>query len=365
VVIDDAALMGKALAIAERGRPTTSPNPMVGALLVDADGVIVGRGAHLRAGGPHAEIFALAEAGPRAAGATLYCTLEPCCHTGRTGPCAPRVVEAGVRRAVVAMRDPNPAVAGRGLAVLRSAGIEILVGVREREAERLNGPFLTWIGRGRPEVTLKAALSRDGYVAAAPGVRTPLTSGVANRRVHRDRAGVDALGIGSGTVLADDPLLTPRGAYRPRPLVRVVFDRRLRTPPAARLLSTLAAGPVIIMTSPEAVRRPDRAAALAAAGATVLDVDAAPAEWLTACLAELARREVTSLTVEGGPALQQAFWDGGLVERVQIYETPHVLGPGGVPWIQVSGGIRSRLEEVTVTGLGPDVRVEGHVHRAG
>src|SRR5262249_22510177 len=219
--------MRKALALAERGRGSTSPNPMVGALVVDDDGVIVGRGAHRIAGGPHAGVIALDDAGERARGATLYCTLEPCSHTGRTGPCAPLVTGAGIRRAVIAIEDPSPLVQGRGLAHLRERGVEVAVGVERERALRQNAVFLTSMQLGRPHVTLKAALSVDGRIAAAPGARTPLTGPAANRRVHRQRAEVDAIGVGSETVLIDDPLLTPPGADRSRPLTPDGFDRRL------------------------------------------------------------------------------------------------------------------------------------------
>src|SRR5262249_33252214 len=204
---DDRSFMRKALALAERGRGTTSPNPMVGALVVDDEGVIVGRGAHRVAGGPHAEVVALEDAGTRARGATLYCTLEPCSHTGRTGPCAPLVSRAGIRRAVIAMDDPNPLVNGRGLAHLRERGIDVAVGVEREAAERQNAAFLTGISARRPYVILKVALSVDGCVAAAPGVRTELTGPAAGRRVQRQRAEVDAIAVGSGTILVDDPLL--------------------------------------------------------------------------------------------------------------------------------------------------------------
>src|SRR5205823_1981189 len=189
--------------------------------------------------------------------------LEPCAHTGRTGPCAPLVVHSGIRRAVIAIEDPNPLVHGIGLAHLRAHGVDVTVGVEQNAAARQNAVFLTTIREPRPYVIVKAAVSVDGRLAAAPGVRTPLTGAAANRRVHRQRAEVDAIGIGSGTVLADDPLLTPRGAYRGRPLTRVVFDRRLRTPPSARVLSTLGAGPVIIVSTERACAgAPDRAAGL-------------------------------------------------------------------------------------------------------
>jgi diaminohydroxyphosphoribosylaminopyrimidine deaminase/5-amino-6-(5-phosphoribosylamino)uracil reductase len=363
--IDDSRFMRKALAIAERGRGRTSPNPMVGALVVDAGGVIVARGAHEVAGGPHAEVIALAAAGARARGATLYCTLEPCAHTGRTGPCAPLVVQAGIRRAVIALEDPNPLVHGRGLGHLREAGIEVTVGVERQAAARQNAAFLTTMRLGRPHVILKAAVSLDGRLAAARGARTRLTGGAANRRVHRQRAEVDAIAVGSGTVLTDDPLLTPRGAYRGRPLTRVVFDRRLRTPPSARLLSTLGAGPVIIVSTERACRAaPDRAERLRAAGALLL---APPADDLGTALRGLGDLGVTSVLLEGGGTLHRAALDAALVDEVHLYVTPVTLGPQGVEWIGARRMAWEDLQDRRAVWLGDDLLVEGqvqgHVHR--
>lgn len=369
---DDAAHMARALLLAARGRGRTSPNPMVGALVVDADGVIVGRGSHERAGGPHAEIHALADAGDRARGATLYCTLEPCAHTGRTGPCASRVVEAGIRRAVIAGEDPNPRVRGRGLEYLRDHGVEVHVGVLAEEAARLNRPFFTYIQHGRPFVTLKAALSLDGMVAERRGARTALTGPDANARVHQERAEVDAIAIGSETVLVDDPLLTARGVYRERPLVRVVFDRRLRTPPTARLFSTLDVGPVIVMSA-ASTRSSERARvdALSAAGAHVefveepaIDGQPALSPFLRDALARLAGRGVMSLIVEGGPVLHEAFWRAELVDRVELFISPVALGSDGVEWSALPDGSIASLDELTAGPVGDDVRIEGYVHRA-
>src|SRR5471032_893352 len=250
--------MERALFHAGRGRGRTSPNPLVGAVIVSPDGVIVGQGFHERAGEAHAEVRALAEAGERARGATLYCTLEPCCHLGRTGPCVHRIVAAGVARVVAAVEDPNPLVSGRGFAFLRAAGVAVDVGLFAGAAAALNQAFFTLMLEGRPFVVLKAATSLDGFIAERPGHRTPLTSAEANRHAHRIRAEVDAIGVGIGTVISDDPILTARGVYRERPLTRVVFDRQLRTPPDARLLSTPEAGPVIIVTTPSAADRADR-----------------------------------------------------------------------------------------------------------
>jgi diaminohydroxyphosphoribosylaminopyrimidine deaminase/5-amino-6-(5-phosphoribosylamino)uracil reductase len=368
MVIDEAAHMARALLLAERGRGRTSPNPMVGALIVDADGVIVGRGSHERAGSAHAEIHALADAGGRARGATIYCTLEPCSHTGRTGPCAPRLVEAGIRRAVIAVEDPNPRVRGRGLEYLRTHGVEVQVGLLAEEATRLNRPFFTYIQQGRPFVTMKAALSLDGMVAARRGARTALTGPDADALVHRERAEIDAIGIGSETMLVDDPLLTARGVYRDRPLVRVVFDRRLRTSPTARLFATRAAGPVVIATTAsKSAGTEARAEALRAAGAELEyiddiagdDHDVASAGFLRAALARLAARNVMSLIVEGGPRLHAAFWRAGLVDRVELFVSPHAVGPDGVEWAALPDGSIASLTDLSATPVGDDIRIEG------
>lgn len=360
----DVLYMNRALALAERGRGGTSPNPMVGAVVVDPQGVVVGRGWHAFAGGPHAEISALADAGERSRGATLYCTLEPCTHVGRTGPCAPKVVDAGIARAVIAIQDPNPIVAGRGIALLRDAGIDVGVGVLTDRARRLNAAFFTRMQRARPFVTLKSALTLDGCVAAAPGVRTALTGPAANRAIHRERAEVDAIGVGSGTVLADDPLLTPRGAFRRRPFTRVIFDRRLRTPPTARVLSTTAAGPIIIMTTASAVRQEAaRAASLAAAGARLEAIEEATEEgFLAGALTRLTGLEVTSLVVEGGPTLHEAFWRAKLVDRVQFFLTPRIAGPDGLPGAPFPVGTVAALVDASARPIGEDILIEGYVH---
>jgi diaminohydroxyphosphoribosylaminopyrimidine deaminase / 5-amino-6-(5-phosphoribosylamino)uracil reductase len=361
----DAEYMARALFLAGRGRGRTSPNPMVGALVVDDDGVIVGRGSHEFAGGPHAEIHALEGAGSRARGATLYCTLEPCSHTGRTGPCAPRVADAGIRRVVVAGEDPNPKVAGRGLEHLRERGVAVSIGVMRAEAEALNRPFFAMMQRGRPFVTMKGALSLDARVAAGAGLRTAVTGRAANCVIHRERAEVDAIAVGSETVLVDDPLLTARIAYRHRPLVRVVFDRRLRTPPASRLFSTLADGPVIVITSDGVAVDAARADALERAGAQLERVDASgdSTAFLQAALGRLADRGVSSLVVEGGPRLHAAFWQASLVDRVELFVSPQTLGPGGVDWTAVPSGALAGLRDLTARPIGEDVLIEGYVHR--
>ena len=352
--------MALALRLAERGRGQVSPNPMVGAVLVDPRGVVVGLGHHRRAGEAHAEIHALRMAGLRGRDATLYCTLEPCSHVGRTGPCCVALAGAGVRRVVAAAGDPNPLVSGRGFAYLRAHGIEVREGVLRDAAEQQNVAFFTAMRKGRPWVLAKIATSIDGRVAAGEGQRTPLTSRDANRAVHRLRAEVDAIAVGSETVVVDDPELTARGLFRDRPLMRVVFDTRLRTAPAARLFGTGAAGPVVIVTSAQADQGwQGRAAALRAAGAELVET---PAHDLRAALEALGRREIRSVLLEGGPTLHRSALSAALVDRVQVFVTPAVLGSRGVPWDMPPGFSLSALAGARCTPLGPDVLLECDVH---
>jgi diaminohydroxyphosphoribosylaminopyrimidine deaminase/5-amino-6-(5-phosphoribosylamino)uracil reductase len=262
------------------------------------------------------------------------------------------------------MEDPNPLVAGRGIAHLKEHGIEVTVGVRASESAALNRPFCSVMRRRRPFVTAKVALSLDAYVAAAGGRRTRITSAAADRRVHRERAEVDAIAVGSGTVLADDPLLTARGVYRKRPLVRVIFDGRLRTPPHARVLSTLDAGPVIIVTSTSAVEGdPKAAAGLAAAGARLQvhdDGDGARPS-IGAALKRLADDGVTSIVIEGGPTLHRAAWEEGVVDRVEMFVAPHAVGAGGVRWMTHETFALTDLVDVTAEPVGDDVLIQGFV----
>ena len=359
-MLGEAEYMDRALFLAARGRGRTSPNPMVGALVVSDDGVIVGQGFHARAGGPHAEVLALEMAANGAHGATLYCTLEPCCHVGRTGPCVGRIVEAGITRVVAAIEDPNPAVSGRGFAYLRAHGVEVQTGIRAAAAARLNQPFFTLMREQRPFVILKAACSLDGCIAAAPGQRTELTSAPADRHSHVVRAEVDAIGVGVGTILIDDPLLTVRGVHRERLFTRVVFDRRLRTPAHARLLSTREAGPVIIVTTAAGAARADDRRRLEDRGANIA---VARDPTFRAALETLTAREIGSLLLEGGATVHQAAWDERLVDFVSLYITPHVLGPHGGGFLSGRRFATGDLLDRRVESLGPDVLIEGYVHR--
>jgi diaminohydroxyphosphoribosylaminopyrimidine deaminase/5-amino-6-(5-phosphoribosylamino)uracil reductase len=359
-MVSDLAWMTRALFHAGRGQGRTSPNPLVGAVVVSSEGVLVGQGFHERAGEAHAEVRALDAAGDRARGATLYCTLEPCVHQGRTGPCAPRIVAAGIARVVAAVEDPNPLVSGRGVAYLREHGVEVSVGLGADRSIALNQPFFTLMREGRPFVIMKAALSADGFIAEARDRRTLLTSVPANRHAHRLRAAVDAIAVGVGTVAADDPELTARGAYRERPLVRVIFDRTLRTSPVARVLSTLAAGPVVIVTTEESARRAELRTPLEATGAEVMPV---PDGRIAAALKRLADRDVASLLLEGGAAIHAAAWDEGVVDCVRLYLSPRTLGRG-VPFLPGRAFSSAALIERRVEAIGPDVLIEGYVHRA-
>jgi diaminohydroxyphosphoribosylaminopyrimidine deaminase/5-amino-6-(5-phosphoribosylamino)uracil reductase len=358
----DLLYMERALFHAARGRGRTSPNPMVGAVVVSADRVVVGQGHHERAGGPHAEVHALAAAGPRARGATLYCTLEPCSHQGRTGPCVTRIVDAGIARVVAAVEDPNPLVRGQGFAFLRARGVDVEVGPGAAGAVALNQPFFTLMRERRPFVILKAAVSLDGCIAEAPGRRTQLTSEASSRHTHGLRAEVDAIAVGVGTILIDDPLLTARGPYRERPLMRVIFDRRLRTPPAARVLSTRDAGPVIIITTAAPAERNETSQALEAAGAQIL---VARDRTLGSALKLLGDRDVSSLLIEGGAAVHQAALEEQLADYVRLYVTPKALGARGVSWLGDSSRTFSTgtLIDRRIETIGPDVLIEGYVHR--
>ena len=353
--------MRRALQLAQRGLGRTSPNPVVGACVVSDAGVVLGQGAHERAGEPHAEVHALDEAGDEARGATMYCTLEPCAHIGRTGPCVDRIITAGIRRVVAAMEDPYPLVNGRGFAKLREHGIRVDVGIGRPAATRLNQPFLTTIRSGRPFVILKAATSLDGHITAAAGTRTVITSAQALRHAQYTRALVDAIAVGSETILIDDPLLTVRDVFRERPLTRVIFDRRLRTPLDARLLHTLDAGPVIVVTSADVMNsEPDRAKRLRDAGVTLLPIAHG---GMTAALRELAAFEIQSVLLEGGATVHAAAWDSEVVDFVQMYVAPSPLGPAGVPLLDGRRFSSAALYNRRVELLGPDVLIEGYVHR--
>jgi diaminohydroxyphosphoribosylaminopyrimidine deaminase/5-amino-6-(5-phosphoribosylamino)uracil reductase len=321
--------MRRAIELAERGWGQVSPNPLVGAVVV-SDGQVVGEGFHARFGEEHAETVALRQAGTRATGSTMYVNLEPCAHTGNTAPCALAIGEAGVREVVVACRDPNPAAAG-GLERLSSAGVKVRLGTGAAEACRLNAPFFWRMTQEFPYVALKLAISIDGRVAAGPGLRTALTGEVAAEEVHRLRAGYDAILVGRGTVAADDPWLTARGAMAPRvPPVRVVLDTGFRFPPTSRLAATIDEVPVWVVGSSQA--DPERRRMVESAGARALQVEEVGGRVaLPAALKALTREGVGSVLVEGGASVASALLGQGLVHRIHLLVAPRFLGDEGVP----------------------------------
>jgi len=363
----DADFMRRALELAEWGRGLTSPNPMVGAVVV-REARIVGEGAHRRAGGPHAEVEALAAAGTAARGATLYCTLEPCDHHGRTPPCAPAIVAAGISRVVAALPDPNPLARGGGDR-LRAAGVSVELGLLAEAAERQNRPWLTAIRERRPHVTLKAAATLDGKIADVHGSSKWITGEPARLRAHRLRAESDAIVVGLTTALRDDPALTVRLAEPwPREPYRVVLDSAARLPVDARLIHAATPSRALIAVSEQAPA--DRVAALTRAGATVLPLPA-PAGRLdpVALLARLFELEVRAVLLEGGGETHAAFVEAGVVDRVALFVAPRLLGGRAAPGVLGGDGRELKdalaLGPLAVTPLGDDVLLEADVLKAG
>jgi diaminohydroxyphosphoribosylaminopyrimidine deaminase/5-amino-6-(5-phosphoribosylamino)uracil reductase len=364
---DDDRFMARALELAARARGLTSPNPLVGAVIV-RDGVAVGEGFHRAAGEPHAEVDALGAAGADARGATMYVTLEPCAHHGRTPPCAPALGAAGIRRVVVATDDPNPLVAGRGYDVLMAAGIEVVRGVLERHAVVMNRMFLTAMRERRPHVTLKAAASLDGKIADAQGASKWITGDAARAHAHQLRSEVDAIVVGIGTVLADDPALTVRLEGRwPREPLRVVLDSSARTPTSARLIQGATSSRALIAVGADAPEA--RVRALEATGAQLVRCpDPNGRVSVAALLTELFARDVRGLLVEGGAEVAASFVDAGLVDRVAMFLAPLIVGGREAP--SLVGGAGRDLKRALPLGalevrrLGDDVLVEADVRRA-
>jgi diaminohydroxyphosphoribosylaminopyrimidine deaminase/5-amino-6-(5-phosphoribosylamino)uracil reductase len=358
----DQEYMRVVLDLAAKARGRTSPNPMVGAVVV-RDGEIVGHGYHARAGLPHAEIVALAQAGEAARGSTLYVSLEPCCHFGRTGPCTEAVIAAGVRRVVTAMRDPNPKVAGRGIARLREAGLEVTEDVLREEAARLNEVFIKYITTGRPFVALKAAVSLDGKIATRTGDSRWITGGPAREYAHRLRDTYDALLVGRGTVVKDDPSLTTRLPEGGRDPARVVLDSLARIPESSRMLSGESAAPVIVAVTGQAPRT--RVTALESRGVQVVRCGPGPAVDLETLLRELAAREITSVLVEGGGAVHASFLEARFVDKLHWFVAPKIVGGVEAPGAVAGQGVGRMseavgLERVRRLELGDDFCIEGY-----
>lgn len=355
-------MMARALALAERGLWTTDPNPRVGCVIADGERVIA-EGWHERAGGPHAEAMALAAAGSEARGATAYVTLEPCSHHGRTPPCADALIAAGVKRVHYALGDPNPRVSGGGIARLAAAGVEVAAGPCGAEARALNRGFLSRMERGRPWLRLKLAASLDGRTALADGASRWITGDAARADVQQLRARASAVLTGAGTVLADDPRLDLRLPGASRQPLRVVLDTQLRTPVNARLL--LPPGEALLLT---ASGDADRRRALAAAGARIERVPAAPGGLdLAAVMRQLAVLEVNELQAECGATLAGALLTAGLVDELVLYLAPTLLGDEARPLARLPRlaglGERLRLAVTDLRPVGDDLRIT--LQRAG
>ena len=328
----DASFMARCLELARRAEGRTAPNPIVGAVVVDPRGRVLAEGWHRGAGMPHGEIEALGQLGGRAPGATLYVNLEPCNHTGRMPPCAPQVVASGVARVVIGMLDPFPGHGG-GAEVLRAAGIEVTEGVLAEACTAANRPFVSWATRRRPWFVLKAAMSIDGKIAMPSGESRWITGAPARAHAHRLRDRCDAIVVGIGTVLADDPQLTVRGVEGGRDPARVVVDSQLRTPPDARVLPAASDSPArtIIATTRGAPEGPE--VALRAAGAEVWRLPAAEGVDLRALAAELANVGLLDVMVEGGGILHAAFLSSGLPDELWLYVAPIILGGPAPSWV--------------------------------
>src|SRR6202165_2919804 len=373
--------MRRALDLARAGVGLVSPNPAVGAVIVDASDREVGTVSHNYDGVKHAEVLALEKAGRAAKGGTLYLNLEPCSHQGRTGPCADAVIAAGIRRVVCSMQDPNPRVAGQGFARLRASGIKVDVGLLEAEAKKLNESFAKYIRTGKPLVTLKSAMTLDGKIADATkpgtehGVTTPATEGsrsgyhwitgeAARAHVQQLRHQSDAILAGVGTVMADDPLLTDRsGLPRRRKLLRVILDSYLRIPPASRVIQTADNDVLVLCSAAEESAKQ----ALEAKGIRVQRIPAANADRrsdFAAIVERLGELEITSLLIEGGALVNAAALASGEVDKVFLYYAPKIFGGDAVPFI-AGEGLRGKVPWVKRFELhrfGEDFALEGYLH---
>jgi diaminohydroxyphosphoribosylaminopyrimidine deaminase/5-amino-6-(5-phosphoribosylamino)uracil reductase len=384
----DELFMKQALELARQGVGLASPNPCVGAIIVDERGRIVGRGFHTYDGRKHAEVLAIEEAGESARGNTLYINLEPCSHTGRTGPCADAVIAAGITRVVAAMRDPNPLVAGKGFQKLRAAGIEVVKGILEAEAKRINESFSRFISTRMPFGVLKTAMTLDGKIGGASGVsRTPtaLGSGQSSiyitgkeslQKVHELRHSNDAILVGVGTVIADDPLLTDRsGLPRRRNLLRVILDSRLRLPVESRVVKTCEKDVIVFCSFSEEKKRKE----LESRGVIVEQVqlaglqvvggaDAVPHDGrpdLTKVFRRLGEMDITSVLVEGGAMVNWACLRAGIIDKVWLFYAPKLLGgDGAVPFLSSGHSQMSeatRVKNIALHRFGEDFAVEGYL----
>jgi diaminohydroxyphosphoribosylaminopyrimidine deaminase/5-amino-6-(5-phosphoribosylamino)uracil reductase len=354
----DTMWMRRALELAELGRGWVEPNPLVGAVVV-RDGHVAGEGWHQRFGQAHAEVNALAAAGEAARGATLYVTLEPCCHHGKTPPCTDAAIRAGVMRVVAAMVDPFAEVHGKGVEILRAAGVAVDVGLCQEDAERLNAPYLTLLGSGRPYVHAKWAMTLDGKLCTRSGDSKWISNEASRRRVHELRGRMDGIIVGIGTVLADDPLLTARPPG-PRTPARIVLDRQCRLPASSQLVRTIAEAPVMVVT----VAGCSGADALRSAGCAVLEVPALQGRpSVVELLDALGRQRMTNVLVEGGAEVLGSFFDAAVVDEWWAFVAPRIVGGAGKSPVGGSGAAKIieglKFAESRVETMEEDVLIWG------
>jgi diaminohydroxyphosphoribosylaminopyrimidine deaminase/5-amino-6-(5-phosphoribosylamino)uracil reductase len=361
-IADDTELTRRALELARKGIGLVSPNPLVGCVIVSATGEIVGEGAYVYDAVAHAEIIALGQAGNRARGGTAYVSLEPHSHHGRTAPCTDALIEAGIKRVVAPIEDPNPLVSGRGFQTLRAAGVEVTTGILADEALRLNEKFVTWHGSKRPFVHLKLAMSLDGRISLKSSVSAALSSDTARRRVQELRHEYDAILVGGNTAFVDDPSLTDRsGLPRRRPLVRVVLDNRFRIKPESQLVKTAKEIPTVVITAQNSSHNINE---IKAAGVDVVQIENGGRD-LDGVLQVLAEREVQSVLVEGGTEVAGAFCDARLVDKLTFIAAPLIIAGhdapnaiGGKGANDLTGAMR--LENISIERLGDDIEITGY-----
>jgi diaminohydroxyphosphoribosylaminopyrimidine deaminase/5-amino-6-(5-phosphoribosylamino)uracil reductase len=360
----DEKYMGQALALAQYARGRTSPNPMVGAVIV-RDGRVVGEGWHRQAGTPHAEIHALRQAGDLAYNASIYVTLEPCSHHGRTGPCVEALIAAGIKKVIIAMTDPNPLVAGQGISKLREAGIEVIEGVLANEAAKLNETFIKWISTKKPFVLLKSAMSLDGKIASYTGHSKWITGSQSRNYVHQLRDTYDAILVGIGTVLADNPSLTTRlAAYQGKNPIRVIVDSRARTPINSNVVTDGLARTIIAVTdkAPQ-----EKIAGLRNCGVEVIECEQkATGVNLTQLLQILGEKQITSILIEGGATINASVLEDNLVDKINWFIAPKIIGGTNAPGPIGGKGIADvndvkLFEDIHMESIGEDILISAYV----
>lgn len=360
----DRKFMRLALDRAEEARGRTSPNPMVGSFIV-RDGQIVGSGYHRKAGTPHAEVHAIADAGAKAEGATIYVSLEPCSHHGRTGPCTQAIIEAGLARVVMAMMDPNPKVSGRGKKILEDHGIQVQAGILEDEAQKLNEAYIKYITTGSPFVILKTAMSLDGKIATASGQSQWITSEDSRKIVHQIRDEVDAILVGIGTVLSDDPSLTTRlPGGGGQDATRIILDSRARIPLESRVLNLDSPARTIVAVTPQASQ--EKVDQLKHRAEVLIIPEQDGRVDLQALMAKLGQMEVMSILLEGGAEVNASALKAGIVDKVMVFIAPKMIGGREAPCPIGGAGIDNlsdavRLIDMSVEQVGPDILVTGTI----